>query len=45
MNCPKCNAWTEVESTRKQSAGYVRWRHCANGHKFKTVEKIIGDAK
>lgn len=35
MNCPKCDAWSEVLETRK---GSQRRRQCANGHRFSTVE-------
>ena len=41
MKCPECKAWTEVSLNRQQQAGYIRWRLCANGHKFKTVETPV----
>lgn len=37
MNCPKCNAWTEVLETRKRPAGVYRRYECANLHRFSTV--------
>jgi len=42
MNCPVCQTkYTNVTETRKLKAGYVRYRLCFNGHKFKTVEKVL----
>lgn len=37
VNCPKCNAWTEVLETRKRKAGTYRRYECANLHRFSTV--------
>lgn len=34
MNCPECQAWSEVLQTRAPR----RRRECANGHRFSTVE-------
>ncbi len=36
MNCPKCDAWTEVLETRKRKAGTYRRYECANLHRFST---------
>jgi transcriptional regulator NrdR family protein len=34
MQCPLCQAWTDVRASRKGR----RSRECANGHRFNTVE-------
>jgi hypothetical protein len=34
MQCPRCQAWTDVLASRKGR----RTRECANGHRFSTVE-------
>lgn len=38
MKCPHCGAWTSVLSTR----GTARRRQCGNGHRFSTVETVVG---
>ena len=38
MNCPKCNAWTEVLETRQRKAGTYRRYECANLHRFSTID-------
>lgn len=42
MDCPhqSCGAWSSVRETRKRTDGVVRYRCCANGHRFKTVERV-----
>lgn len=42
MDCPhqSCGAWSSVRETRKRDDGVVRYRLCANGHRFKTVERV-----
>lgn len=42
MDCPhqSCGAWSSVRETRKRDDGVVRYRCCANGHRFKTVERV-----
>ena len=42
MDCPhqSCGAWSSVRETRKRVDGVVRYRCCANGHLFKTVERV-----
>lgn len=42
MDCPhqSCSAWSSVRETRKRDDGVVRYRCCANGHHFKTVERV-----
>jgi hypothetical protein len=40
LNCPKCDAWSRVLSTREKDEGHRRERRheCANGHRFVTQE-------
>lgn len=40
MNCPRCDAWSNVLDTRARDDGHrtERRRQCANGHVFATVE-------
>ena len=38
MNCPKCNAWTEVLETRQRKAGTYRRYECANLHRLSTLD-------
>lgn len=42
MNCPHqdCGAWSSVKETRQRDGGIWRSRCCANGHRFKTVERV-----
>lgn len=42
MDCPlpQCGAWSSVKETRKRADGVARYRCCANGHRFKTVERV-----
>lgn len=42
MDCPlsQCGAWSSVKETRQKPDGIVRYRCCANGHRFKTVERV-----
>lgn len=42
MNCPHqdCGAWSSVKETRQKPDGIVRYRCCANGHRFRTVERV-----
>ena len=41
MNCPICNVWSTVNETRTKEDRVMRRRECANGHKFKTEERVI----
>ena len=41
MNCPVCNAWTQILDTRKKPEGLVRRRRCGNDHTFLTVENVL----
>ena len=41
MNCPTCNAWTQINDTRNRGDHMVRRRECANGHKFNTEERAV----
>ena len=46
MNCPLCNAQTDIKDTRKKPDGtIVRRRECFNYHVFKTQEKPISEPK
>lgn len=38
MKCPHCGAWSAVLDTRATR----RRRECANGHRFSTVETVVG---
>jgi len=38
MNCPTCGCWSHVLSTRKM---IYRNRECANGHRFRTEERLV----
>lgn len=38
MKCPHCGAWSTVLATRATR----RRRECANGHRFNTVETVLG---
>lgn len=40
MQCPFCNAWTEVKESRPKQGGVRRRRECANGHAFTTREVV-----
>lgn len=42
MDCPfpQCGAWSSVKETRQKPDGMVRYRCCANGHRFRTVERV-----
>lgn len=42
MDCPHqgCGAWSSVKETRQREGGILRTRCCANGHRFKTVERV-----
>ena len=42
MSCPECKTWTEVKQTRSDEAKteVKRRYHCANGHRFSTLEKV-----
>lgn len=39
MKCPECGAWTIVKETRET---IFRVRECANLHKFRTEEIVLG---
>ena len=48
MNCPTllesgqvCGKISTISRVSIQSSGYVRYRHCANGHKLKTIEIVV----
>lgn len=41
MNCPTCNAWTEVKETRSRGTYVYRRRCCANEHCFTTEERVV----
>lgn len=41
MNCPQCNAWSNVKETRKNSGGKYRRYECANLHRFTTQEVVV----
>lgn len=41
MNCPQCNAWTEVKETRNRGNHVYRRRCCANEHCFTTEERFV----
>lgn len=42
MDCPlpQCGAWSSVKETRQKADGIVRYRCCANSHRFKTIERV-----
>ena len=42
MDCPlpQCGVWSSVNATRQKAGGVVRYRCCANGHRFRTVERV-----
>jgi transcriptional regulator NrdR family protein len=46
MKCPECGTWTEVLETRVTDKNQVtRRRECANTHRFRTYEIVIGIIK
>jgi hypothetical protein len=43
MTCPTCNSRTRVIDSRAGDLGQTRRRHeCRNGHRFATVETVVG---
>jgi len=45
MICPECQTkYSEVKQTRRTKDGYVRYRICFNGHRFRTIE-IVKEGK
>jgi transcriptional regulator NrdR family protein len=43
MNCPICGLRTHVAETREDGYARVRRRRvCNNGHRFSTVEAVVG---
>ena len=45
MNCPICDAWTDIKDTRNKGTYVQRKRQCANGHTFTTYEVIVPSKK
>lgn len=45
MNCPTCNAWTDIKDTRNKGDYVQRKRQCANGHTFTTKEIVVPSKK
>ena len=41
MNCPLCNAWTDVKESRNRGKYVYRRRCCANNHCFTTEERYV----
>ena len=41
MNCPICNAWTDVKESRARKDYVYRRRCCANEHCFTTEERYV----
>lgn len=55
MYCTKCGAWSDSPASSQAEAmdgnAIIRWRTCANGHKFSTIEineavvRAIGESR
>lgn len=45
MNCPLCNAPTNIKETRQRDGEFIRRRECYNYHTFQTKEVPITEPK